>query len=130
MPFEVFEPGRSNAEGRGIPTLRVLSGGRLVLNAAALRMIGGITFVHLLWDEDTKRIGIKATSATDPSAFKVTRAPSQAIITSAAFVAENKLPHSQNMRLGWDGRMWIASTTTPDEPLRNNEGTGAPERIR
>jgi hypothetical protein len=129
MPFEVFKPARSSAEGRGIPTLRVLSGGRLVLNAAALRMIGDVRFVQLLWDAGTKRIGIKSTSATDPSAFKVTRAPSQAIITSAAFVTENKLSHSLKMRLGWDGRMWIASTTTPDEPLRDKEGTGSPEPI-
>ncbi len=123
MNFEKFAPGRSSADGRGVPTLRILSGGRLVLNAAAQRMLGDITFVQLLWDADTKRIGIMPSTQDDPDAFRVTTAPSQSIITSKAFVEAYKPPLSQRMALGWDGRMWIASTLTPDDPLGGNSGT-------
>jgi hypothetical protein len=130
MNFEMFAPGRSSAEGRGIPTLRILSGGRLVLNAAAQRSLGDTAFVQLFWDADTGRIGIMPSKDGDPDAFRVTTAPSQSIITSKAFVDTYKLPLSQTMRLGWDGRMWIASTVTPDEPLDGKEGSRIPVRIR
>ncbi len=130
MNFEMFAPGRSSADGRGVPTLRVLSGGRLVLNAAAQRMLGDAAFVQLFWDADTGRIGIRPSAQGDEDSFKVTTAPSQSIITSKAFVETYKIPLSVRMRLGWDGRMWIASTVTPDEPLRGDEGSRIPERIR
>jgi hypothetical protein len=130
MNFEMFAPGRSSADGRGIPTLRILSGGRLVLNAAAQRSLGNTTFVQLFWDADTGRIGIMPSEQGDPDTFRVTSAPSQSIITSKAFVDAYKLPLSQRMRLAWDGRMWIASTIRPDEPLEGDEGSRIPERIR
>jgi hypothetical protein len=130
MNFEVFAPGRSSSDGRGTPTLRVLSAGRLVLNAAAQRLLGDTTFVQLLWDADTKRIGIMPAAQDAPDAFRVTTAPSQSIITSKAFVETYDLPLSKRMTLGWDGRMWIASTIKPDEPLQGDEGSRIPERIR
>jgi len=82
-----------------VPTLRVLSGGRLVLNAAAQRMIGDTTFVQLLSDPDTKRVRIKPTMEYDHLAFRVTTAPSQSIITSNAFVIEHKLAGDRNSRI-------------------------------
>jgi hypothetical protein len=113
MNFEMFAPGRSSADGRGTPTLRILSGGRLVLNAAAQRSLGDTAFVQLFWDADTGRIGIMPSEQGNPDTFRVTTAPSQSIITSKAFVDAYKLPLSQRMRLAWDGRMWIASTIEP-----------------
>ncbi|HEY4269061.1 MAG TPA: hypothetical protein VGM94_12805 [Galbitalea sp.] len=101
-----------------------------MLNAAAQRLLGDTTFVQLLWDADTKRIGIMPAAQDAPDAFRVTTAPSQSIITSKAFVETYDLPLSKRMTLGWDGRMWIASTIKPDEPLQGDEGSRIPERIR
>jgi hypothetical protein len=130
MNFELFAPGRSSADGRGTPSLRILSAGRLVLNAAAQRLLGDTTFVQLLWDADTKRIGIMPSTQEASDAFRVTSAPSQSIITSKAFVEAYDLPLSKRMALGWDGRMWIASTVNPDQPLEGDEGSRTPQPIR
>lgn len=114
MNFELFEPTRSNPDGRGVPTLRVLSGGRLVLNAAAKRLLGDTQNVQLLWDADAKRIGLKPVSADAPGAsFRVVKAPSQAVITSKEFVDAHALQHNQRMRLEWEDEMWVASTINP-----------------
>lgn len=111
-PFEPFQPTRSSGSGRGIPTLRILSGGRLVLNAAAMRLLEGVEHVRLLWDADTARIGIEP-AAAGADTFKVSRSTSQATITSKEFVDRYKPPHSQRMRLEADGAIFIASTETP-----------------
>jgi hypothetical protein len=116
MNFEMFAPGRSSADGRGTPTVRILSGGRLILNAAAQRQLGDTSFVQLHWDADTNRIGIKPSSQEDADAFRVTTAPSQSIITSKAFVETYNLPLRKRMALEWDGGMWVASTTAPPLP--------------
>jgi hypothetical protein len=116
-PFELYEPQRSSSSGRGVPTVRALSGGRLVLNAAAVRLIGETAFVQLLWDAEAKKIGLKPTTEADPAGFRVTRAPSQAIITSKGFIDANSIPYSQRMKLELDGEIWVASTTDPGHPL-------------
>ncbi|TXN29324.1 hypothetical protein [Lacisediminihabitans profunda] len=112
MIFELHEPTRSNQDGRGIATLRVVSGGRLILNAAAKRMLADMDtkFVQLLWDPETKRIGLRESSQDDPAAFRVADAPSQGIITSKSFITENEIEPGNKMRLVRDGDMWVAST--------------------
>lgn len=115
-PFEPFQPVRSSDSGRGVPTLRILSGGRLVLNAAAVRLLGGIEHVRLLWDAETRRIGIERAPEPSIDTFKVSRAASQATITSKEFVDRYALPHGQRMRLEQDGDLYVASTETPAHP--------------
>ncbi len=115
-PFEPFQPVRSSDSGRGVPTLRILSGGRLVLNAAGVRLLAGVEHVRLLWDADTKRIGIAPASESSADTFKVSRAASQATITSKEFVDHYVLPHGQRMRLELDGDIYVASTETPAQP--------------
>ncbi|MGV8912491.1 MAG: hypothetical protein ACOH14_07735 [Rhodoglobus sp.] len=109
MNFELFEPTRSNPAGRGTPTLRVQTGGRLILNAAAKRLLGDTAFVQLLWDSKTGRIALKPTTSADSAAFRVAVGPSQATITSKSFITAHNIPFNQRMKLEWDGRMWVAS---------------------
>lgn len=116
-PFEVYEPERSTSAGRGVPVVYVLSGGRLILNAAAVRLLGDSTSVQLLWDATTKKVGIKPTSDDDPKGFRVSRAPSQATITSKGFVEKHELPYKTRMRVARDGDTLVASVTNPGDPL-------------
>lgn len=97
--------------------VRVLSGGRLVLNAAGARLLDNLQWVELLWDSEAKKFGIRPAAQGDAAAFRVTYAPSQAVITSKEFIVTHELPYSQRMRLAWDGTMWVASTLNPGEPL-------------
>jgi hypothetical protein len=117
MDFDRFAPGHTPADDGEEPTLRILSGGRLVFNAAAQRRLGGVDFVQLFWDADTAKIGVLPSAERDPDSFAVITAVEQSIVTSQAFVDEFALPLSIRMRLAWDGSMWIASTTSPDDPL-------------
>jgi hypothetical protein len=116
MIFELHEPARSSPSGRGVPTLRVVSGGRLILNAAAKRMLNGTKFVQLLWDPETKRIGLRPSDEGDVAAFRVADAPSQAVITSKSFVTANAIHSTQKMRLAWDdgGKMWVTGDTAAE----------------
>lgn len=111
MIFEVHESPRSSSEGRGVPTLRIMTGGRLVLNAAAQRMLKGVSHVQLLWEADSKRIGIRSTDASDRAGVLISRAPSQATITSMSFVTAHALPLHTRMPLEPVDGMWVASTT-------------------
>ncbi|WP_354573700.1 hypothetical protein [Frigoribacterium sp. UYMn621] len=105
-----------------MPVVYVLSEGRLKLNAEAVRRLGDTTWVQLLWDDDTKRIGIKPATETSPLAVRVAPGESQATITSKAFVVAHKLPFKVRMRIAWNGDMWVASTEDPANPLGETSG--------
>jgi hypothetical protein len=120
-PFEPFDPASAETPRR-TPVIYVLSAGRLILNAAAARLIGDTEWVRLYWEEETKRIGLKPESAAGEGVFRVTRGESQATITSKAFVDAYKLPYKKRMRLEWDGTLWVASTEDPANPLGTTSG--------
>jgi hypothetical protein len=117
MIFQPFEPERSTPDGRGVPTVRVRSGGRLILNAAGKRLLGDHEYVQLLWEQDTQRLGIKPTTEDDPLRVKVTDTPSQSTITSKAFVDAHAIPMDQRMRLAQHEDLIVASTVKPGDPL-------------
>ena len=121
-PFAVFDPAADTHDTGRVPVIYVLSEGRLKLNAEAVRRLGNTTsWVQLLWDDETKRIGIKAAAEGSTGAFRVTRGKSQATITSKAFVAAHSLPYKTRMRIEWEGDMWVASTLDPNNPLAEKE---------
>lgn len=118
MSFELFAPGRSAADEQGVPTLRILSGGRLVVNAEAQRMMGDVEFVQLFWDDETLQIGIMPSTGAEVDTFRLVRAPGQSIVTSQAFIDAYQPPLGKRMPLTWNGGMWVASTTDPQESRR------------
>ncbi|MCU1414831.1 MAG: hypothetical protein JWN80_2171 [Microbacteriaceae bacterium] len=109
MDFDGFAPGHSAADYSDSAVLRVLVGGRLVLNAAAHGLLGGGAFVQLLWDADTDSIGILPSAEGDPDSHRLAITASQAIITSPEFVDLYGIPLSHGMPMEWDGRMLIAA---------------------
>lgn len=116
-PFEVFNP-QAATSGRGVPVIYALSAGRLILNAAATRLVGDTDWVQLLWDAETKRIGLRPVEQGDLHAVRIVRSPSQSVITSKPFVDEHNLAaKKQRMRLAWDGQAWVASTVDPATPI-------------
>jgi hypothetical protein len=117
MIFKVHESSRSTSAGAGVPTIRALGGGRMVLNAAGQRLLGGCTHVQLLWDAETDRIGLKPSTANDPLAVRVTPSASQATITSTSFVKEHLAGPKTRLRLAWLDGILVASTVRPDDPL-------------
>jgi hypothetical protein len=110
MDFDLFAPGSSAADDSDVPTLRILAGGRLVLNAAAHRLLGGTAFVQLLWDADTDSIGIMPSAESDPDSHRVAVASAQAIITSQEFIDAYDISPSHGLPMLWDGRTLIAAT--------------------
>jgi hypothetical protein len=110
MIFKTFEPTQSTAAGGGIPTVRIRSEGRLILNAAGKRQFESTEYVQLLWDETTERFGILPTTDTDPLRVRIVHAPSQSVITSKEFVQAHPLPYGQRLPLEREGDMWVAST--------------------
>jgi hypothetical protein len=70
MPFEVFSRKTSRV---GTPMMTFTTLGRMALNKAATRFLekDAVEFVVLLWDKDTRRVGIRPLTKRDPRAYRV-----------------------------------------------------------
>jgi hypothetical protein len=70
MAYEVFKRTSVRVEE---PTLAITPGGTVVFNAAASRILAGagVRAVLLLWDKNTNKFAIKATSKGDRNAYAV-----------------------------------------------------------
>lgn len=71
MAYEVFERTAVRVEE---PTLAITPRGMIVFNAAAGRLLtaAGVKAALLLWDKNTSRFAVKATSKGDRNGFAVT----------------------------------------------------------
>ena len=110
MIFKKFEPTQATSAGAGVPTVRVRSEGRIILNAAASRALGDTEYVNLMWEDETKRFGIQPADESDPARLRIVHTASQSTITSKAFVTEHPIPYGERMRLELEGDMWVADT--------------------
>jgi hypothetical protein len=74
MAYEVFKRTGVRVDE---PTLSITPNGNIVLNAAATRIFvaAGVKAAVLLWDRNTNRFAIKATSKADRNAYAVTLIP-------------------------------------------------------
>lgn len=70
MAYEVFERTAVRVED---PTLAITPDGTIVFNAAASRILvgAGVKAVLLLWDKNTNKFAVKATSKGDRNAYAV-----------------------------------------------------------
>lgn len=109
MPFETFERREAARGGRGNPSVRVTQNGDLLtFNAAAARLIEGVTHVQLLYDREERIIGFRPTDADDPNSFSVGRPASAANVGARAFVRHFGIPVGQRFPLERDGHLFLA----------------------
>lgn len=70
MAYEVFTRTAVRVES---PTISIVPDGRMVLNAAASRILSasGVKYVVLLWDKASRRMAVKATAKGDKNGYAV-----------------------------------------------------------
>lgn len=117
MGFEYYEPQATEAPRR-VATVRFLSGGRVHFNAAAGRLLDGVTHLRLAFDNDTYRVGFEPTDASDTFGYKLTFAPSQVVLTAPGFAHRYGID-PQKLAVEVDGEMFVAQvlSVTKDGPL-------------
>lgn len=96
--LEVFE--RDTVRRGSAPAVTIETSKRLRLNAAAYRALQETTHVVLLFDPDTRRIGLRPCTPDNPIAYKVSalsRTRSR-VISSAAFLRHYRIDTSRTRR--------------------------------
>lgn len=106
MPFEVFT--NATSAERGTPTVRFLSNGRVHFNAAATRLFDGASYLRILFDSETSRVGFEVTDTDDPNGFKLTKQDSQSVLTASAFVQRYDVPSEQRLPLTEEDGILVA----------------------
>jgi hypothetical protein len=114
MAYEVFKRTGARVE---TPTLSIVPGGRIAINAAATRIVleAGIKRVLLLWDQTNHRVAIKAAKRGDENAYAVSVAPGS---HSGSLRAKAFLSY-----IGWKGRKREMIPTAWNEKERMFEAT-------
>jgi hypothetical protein len=94
MAYKVFTRTGARVEA---PTVSITPDGRMVMNAAAVRILVGfrVTSVLLLWDEANRKVAIKAAPKGNANTFAVSIARG----TSGSIRAKSFLSH-----VGWNAR--------------------------
>jgi hypothetical protein len=71
------------------PAMSFAPAGRIVLNAAATRIISeaGIRAVLLLWDRENRKIAFKATTRADRDGFAISKAGSSGGLRAKSFLS-------------------------------------------
>lgn len=104
------DPGGAAFRAGGRPTLRVAYGGaQLVLDAAAMRLVGdAVTHLRLLYDRDTRRIGLMPTRSRDADGFALGGAAGARTVSAKAFVDRYRVPIGVAFPLEREGDMVVA----------------------
>ena len=86
MAYEVFT--RSNVR-TDTPMISLVPDGRIVLNAAANRILTarGIRFVLLLWDSTTHKMALKSAAKTNADAFAISGGSHSASLRATRFLS-------------------------------------------
>jgi hypothetical protein len=109
MAYELFQRTNTRVE---VPTISIVPAGRIVLNAAAVRILvaAGVKLVLLLWDRENLKLAIKATNKGDKNAFAVSIVRN----SSARLGSKSFLNH-----IGWSAlrRETIAATWNAQEKM-------------
>lgn len=120
MAFELykFKGGKSKF---GFPAIVLQASGGIGLNDKAYEAIGTPEYVQLYYDEDARRIGVKATVKTDSYGYPVRESGDRSFIVSArsfySYYGINP-EATARYRAELDGDMLVADLREPISPYR------------
>ena len=118
MAYEVFKRTGVRVEE---PALSITPSGNVVFNAAATRIFAaaGVKAALLLWDENSNKFAIKATSKTDKNAYAVTLIPgrSSGILRAKSFLNSVgwKAKQRETLSATWNEKEKMLEITLPSE---------------
>jgi hypothetical protein len=92
MAYELFE--RKSVRSVS-PQAAIAPGGRIILNAAAARLLleAGAKFVVLFWDKSKKKMAIKGVQKSSEHSFAITFMPNEGLPSSGSITAKSFLQH-------------------------------------
>jgi hypothetical protein len=118
MAYEVFKRTGARVEE---PTLSITPSGNVVFNAAATRVLAaaGVKAAVLLWDKNTNRFAIKATSKGDRNAYAVTITPGHSSGSLRAMSFLNYVgwgaKHRESLSVTWNEKEKMLETVLPSK---------------
>jgi hypothetical protein len=129
MAYELFQRTNTRVDA---PTISIVPNGRIVLNAAAVRILvaGGVKFVLLLWDRENRRLAIKSVNKGDKNAFAVSIVRnSSARLGSKSFLAHIgwNAPRRETMAASWDAQEKMFEVTLPLKCFRPEKSNDHPD---
>lgn len=116
MAYEVFKRTGVRVEE---PTLAIAPRGIIAFNAAAGRILAaaGVKAALLLWDRNTNKFAVKATSKGDRNAYAVTLIPGRSSGSLRAMSFLNYVgwtaKHRQSLPATWNEKEKMLETTLP-----------------
>jgi hypothetical protein len=123
MAYEVFKRTGVRVEA---PALSLVSDGRIVINAAAARLLieAGVKSVLLLWDKPNHRMAVKAAQKGDKNAYAVSLSPGKysGSLRAKAFMAHIgwKAPRREMLLATWSAKEKMFELTLPEKYLRSD----------
>jgi hypothetical protein len=123
MAYEVFERTGVRVEA---PALSITADGRMVINAAATRLLieAGVKSVLLLWDKSNRRMAMKATKKGDKNAYAVSMSPGKysGSLRAKAFMAHIgwRAPRREMLLATWNAKEKMFELTLPEKYLRSD----------
>jgi hypothetical protein len=118
MGYEVFKRTGVRVEE---PTLAITPGGTIVFNAAAGRILAaaGVKAALLLWDKNTNKFAIKATSKSDRNAYAITLTPGSSSGSLRAMAFLNYIgwgaKHRESLPATWNEKEKMLETILPSK---------------
>lgn len=125
MAYEVFKRTGVRVEE---PTLSITPTGNIVFNAAATRVLAmaGVKAALLLWDKNTNKFAIKATSKGDRNAYAVTLTPGHSSSSLRAMSFLNhvgwRAKHRESLPATWNEKEKMLETILPSKFIAGKHG--------
>jgi len=118
MAYEVFKRTGVRVDE---PTLAITPGGTIVFNAAAGRILAaaGVKAALLLWDKNTNKFAIKATSKGDKNSYAITLTPGSSSGSLRAMAFLNYVgwgaKHRESLPATWNEKEKMLETILPSK---------------
>lgn len=121
MGFRLFKKERTTT---GPPRITLGKHGHMVLNAVAMRtFFSNVKFVHLLWDVEGRKIGIRPAKRPDANTYQISKGSgtNAGSISGKAFIqmlGEQFKGKTQSFDLIWNEAEGLAECSTQERKSR------------